>query len=82
MFGNPCEILEINKIAKKHKLFLSEDALMRMVQNNKKVGNLSDISVFSCHQRKNLSAGKGLIVSKTKSIDKKIYKLRSFGKKT
>ena len=84
MFGNPCEILEINKIAKKHKLFLIEDASHAHGSkiNNKKVGNLSDISVFSCHQRKNLSAGEGgLIVSKTKSIDKKIYKLRSFGEK-
>lgn len=84
MFGNPCEILEIKRIAKKHKLFLIEDASHAHGSkiNNKKVGNLSDISVFSCHQRKNLSAGEGgLIVSKTKSIDKKIYKLRSFGEK-
>ena len=26
MFGNPCKILEIKKIAKKYKLFLIEDA--------------------------------------------------------
>lgn len=84
MFGNPCEILKIKRIAKKYKIFLIEDASHAHGSkiNNKKVGNLSDISVFSCHQRKNLSAGEGgLIVSKTKSIDNKIYKLRSFGEK-
>ncbi len=84
MFGNPCKISKIKKIAKKYKLYLIEDASHShgSTINNKKVGNFSDISVFSCHQRKNLSAGEGgLVVSKKKIIDNKIYKLRSFGDK-
>ena len=61
MFGNPCKILEIKKIGKKNKLYLIEDASHAhgSTINKKKIGNFSDISVFSCHQRKNLSAGEG-----------------------
>lgn len=84
MFGNPCKISQIKKIAEKNKLYLIEDASHAhgSTLNQKKVGNFSDISVFSCHQRKNLSAGEGgLVVSKKKIIDNKIYKLRSFGDK-
>jgi len=82
MFGNPCKVLDIKKIAKKNKIYLIEDASHAhgSTIKNKKVGNFSDIAVFSCHQRKNLSAGEGgLIISKSKKIDDKIYKLRSFG---
>lgn len=84
MFGHPCKIDEIKKIAKKNKLYLIEDASHAhgSTFKNKKIGNFSDIAVFSVHQRKNLSAGEGaLVVSKTKYIDNKIYKLRSFGEK-
>ena len=82
MFGNPCKIEEIQKIAKKRKLYLIEDASHAhgSTIKNKKVGNFSDIAVFSVHQRKNLSAGEGgVVISKNKNLDKKIYKLRSFG---
>ena len=84
MFGHPCKIGEIKKIAKKNKLYLIEDASHAhgSMIKNKKIGNFSDIAVFSVHQRKNVSAGEGaLVVSKSKSIDNKIYKLRSFGEK-
>lgn len=82
MFGNPCKIDKIKKIAKRYKIFLIEDSSHSHGSRfkNKNVGNFSDIAVFSCHQRKNLSAGEGgLIVSKNKILDNKIYKLRSFG---
>jgi dTDP-4-amino-4,6-dideoxygalactose transaminase len=82
MFGNPCKIREIKQIANKYKIKLIEDASHAhgSTFNKKKIGNFSDIAVFSCHQRKNLSAGEGgLIISKNKSLDNRIYKLRSFG---
>ena len=84
MFGNPCKINQIKKIANKYNIYLIEDASHAHGAefNKKKVGNFSDIAVFSCHQRKNLSAGEGgLIVSKNALLDKRIYKLRSFGEK-
>ena len=82
MFGNPCKIEQIQKIAKKHGIYLIEDASHSHGAKfkKKKVGNFSDIAVFSCHQRKNLSAGEGgLVVCKNKFLDDRIYKLRSFG---
>jgi dTDP-4-amino-4,6-dideoxygalactose transaminase len=82
MFGNPCKIKEIKKLASKNKIYLIEDSSHShgSKYKNKNCGNFSDISVFSVHQRKNLCAGEGgLITSKKKNIDNKIYKLRSFG---
>ena len=84
MFGNPCKIDQIKKIANKYKIYLIEDASHAHGAefNKKKVGNFSDIAVFSCHQRKNLSSGEGgLVISKNALLDKRIYKLRSFGEK-
>ena len=82
MFGNPCKIKEIKKIANKKNIYLIEDSSHAhgSKYQNKNCGNFSDISVFSVHQRKNLCAGEGgLIISRKKNIDKKIYQLRSFG---
>ncbi len=84
LFGNPCRVKEIQKIAKKYNLFLIEDASHAIGSeiNGKKCGNFSDISVMSLHQRKNLCAGEGgIVISKNKVLDKRIYQLRSFGHK-
>jgi len=84
MFGNPCKVDQIKKVANKYNIYLIEDASHAHGAefNKKKVGNFSDIAVFSCHQRKNLSAGEGgLVISKNKFLDNRIYKLRSFGEK-
>jgi len=84
MFGNPCKIDQIKKIANKYKIYLIEDASHAHGAkfNNVKVGNFSDIAVFSCHQRKNLSSGEGgLVICKNKKLDKRIHQLRSFGEK-
>ena len=82
--GMPCNLNEIQKIAKKYNLFLIEDASHAIGSeiNGKKCGNFSDISVMSLHQRKNLCAGEGgIVISKNKVLDKRIYQLRSFGHK-
>jgi len=84
MFGNPCKIKKIQSIAKKYKLFLIEDASHAhgSTYHGKKIGNFSDIAVFSVHQRKNLSCGEGgIVICKKKNIGQKVYKLRSFGEK-
>lgn len=84
MFGNPCKIKKIQSIAKKYKLYLIEDASHAhgATYDGKKIGNFSDVAVFSAHQRKNLSCGEGgIVVSKKENIGREIYKLRSFGAK-
>tara|TARA_A100001015_G_C15021922_1_gene728457 strand:- start:649 stop:1839 length:1191 start_codon:yes stop_codon:yes gene_type:complete len=81
-FGYSCEIDKISKLAKENNIKLIEDASHAhgMFLNGIHAGNFGDIGVFSLHQRKSLCVGDGgIIVTKNKSIEKKIRKLRSFG---
>lgn len=58
IFGNPCDMVAINRIAKKHGLFVIEDmcqAIGAEIQD-KKVGNWSDIACLSFFLTKNLGA--------------------------
>ena len=59
--GHPCDMDAINKIAKKHKLFVLEDAAHSCGSKykNKMVGSLTDITSFSFHAVKNLATGDG-----------------------
>lgn len=66
IFGNPCDMEAINKIAKKHKLFVIEDACQAIGSSikDKKIGGLSDIACFSFFPTKNLGcAGDGGIIT-------------------
>ena len=45
--GNPCDMIKINKIAKKYNLFILEDGANPRSKNWKKhVGNFGDAGVF------------------------------------
>jgi perosamine synthetase len=59
--GHPCDMDAINKIAKKHKLFVLEDAAHSCGSKykGKMVGSLTDITSFSFHAVKNLATGDG-----------------------
>ena len=62
IFGNPCDMDNINIIAKKHSLFVIEDAAQAIgaEYKGKKIGTLSDIACFSFFPTKNLGcAGDG-----------------------
>ncbi len=66
IFGNPCDMKEINRIAKKHNLFVIEDACQAIGASieDKKIGSLSDIACFSFFPTKNLGcAGDGGIIT-------------------
>lgn len=56
LFGNPCKMDKINEIAKKHNLFVVEDAAQAINSEykGKKVGNLGDVACFSFFPTKNL----------------------------
>ena len=54
--GNPCEMTAINEIAKKHGVFVLEDAAQAIdaIYDGKKVGSLGHAAAFSLHPLKNL----------------------------
>lgn len=65
LHGRPCKMDEISKIAKKHKLYIVEDAAhaVEARYKGKKVGNIGDITVFSFYATKNLATGEGGMVT-------------------
>lgn len=85
MFGSPAPIKEILKIAKKHKLFVIEDACQAHggEYDGKKLGSFGDISVFSFYPSKNLGAygDGGAICTNKKTVYKKLMMLRNYGQR-
>lgn len=81
--GYPCDIKNINKICKKHKILLIEDAAESFGAelDGQKIGTFSDISVFSFCQNKIISTGEGGAIATNKlSIQKKIKQIISHGR--
>lgn len=81
-FGLACDIEAIMEIAKKHKLYVIEDAACALgaAQNGKLVGTFGDVGSFSFHPRKNITSGEGgLIVTKNHQLAKTIKTLRNHG---
>ena len=83
LFGLPSEMDDIIKIAKKHKLFLIEDAAQAhgAKYKGKKVGSFG-VGCFSFYSTKNMTTGEGgMITTNSKSIYEKLLLLRSHGMK-
>ena len=59
--GVSCNMDEINSIAKKHKLFVVEDAAQGVMSSykGKALGTISDFGCYSFHETKNYSMGEG-----------------------
>jgi dTDP-4-amino-4,6-dideoxygalactose transaminase len=86
--GYPENILEFEKIKKKYKCFLIEDACHAFGAQYKSKKNIyhvgsckhSDISVFSFHPVKTITSGEGgCVTTNNKFLAKKIFLLRSHG---
>ena len=81
-FGNPSGFRKINKIAKKNKIPLIEDAACAIGSKikTKYVGEESFLSCFSFHQKKILNTGEGGMISSNNSrIFKKILLKTNLG---
>ncbi|MCX7998949.1 MAG: aminotransferase class I/II-fold pyridoxal phosphate-dependent enzyme, partial [Leptospiraceae bacterium] len=80
--GVPCEMDTILEIAKKHNLYVIEDAAhsIRSTYKGKETGTLGDFGCFSFHDTKNLSCGEGgaLIINKVE-YEKKMEIIREKG---
>ncbi len=59
--GQPCDLDEINEIAKAHNLKVLEDAAHSLpaTYKGKKIGTISDVTCFSFYATKTLSTGEG-----------------------
>ena len=80
--GHPCEMNKILRLAKKHKLLVIEDAAHALgaKYKNKKIGSLSDMTMFSFHPVKSITTGEGgAILTSNKKYYEQIVKLRSHG---
>ena len=65
LFGAPLDYERLNQIKQKHGVYIIEDAACSIgsIYQNIKVGNLSDITVFSLHPRKFISTGEGGVIT-------------------
>jgi len=82
IFGNPCDIKGLRKIAKQAGIYLIFDAAHAYGSKykGKKIGTLADIEVFSFSGTKVVtSAEGGMIVSKTKDSADKARCIRNYG---
>jgi len=82
VFGNPCNIDEIERIAKKHNLKVIYDAAHAIGSkyNNKSILEFGDISATSMHATKilNSAEGGGCITNNNK-LTEKLKRIRFFG---
>ncbi len=83
--GLPCDMHSISSIAKKHNAIIIEDAshaLGGSYEDGGKIGNckFSDMTIFSLHPVKGVTAGEGgIITTNNKSLYKAVKNLRSHG---
>jgi len=83
IFGQPCDMDEINKIAKRYNLKVIEDACQAIGSEykGKKIGTLGDIACFSFFPTKNLGCygDGGMIVTNNDNVASICRALRSHG---
>lgn len=80
LFGHPCEIAPILKIAKDYGLKIIEDCAQSCgaEYKNRKVGSYGDLSIFSFNVGKNLCCfGGGMLVSNDDYLGNKINNIRT-----
>ena len=80
--GHPADMDAIKSIAKRHKLFIVEDAshAAGSKYKGKMIGGLSDLGCFSFHAVKNLAtADGGMVTTNDDGLAKKIKNLRWLG---
>ncbi len=81
--GNPSEMDEIIKLAKKHGAFVVEDAAQAhgSIYKDKKVGAIGDVGVFSFQSSKLMTAGEGgIILTNNKELYERIWSIHHVGR--
>ncbi len=83
LYGSMTDLDRLQKICKKHKLFLIEDCAHQhgSFWRGKGVGSFGDVSAWSFQESKVLSCGEGgFNMCKTKEVFYKLYSLRNCGR--
>jgi len=81
-FGLACDIASVCALAKKHNLFVIEDAACALgaTQNDQPVGSFGDFGSFSLHPRKSITSGEGgIITTNSPAFEQKLRQLRNHG---
>lgn len=83
--GIPCDLDQLNRICKKKKLHLIEDAAHAFgtKYKNNYIGTIGDVGIFSLHPRKtfHVLGDGGLVITNNTKLYKKILLLRNHGLK-
>jgi perosamine synthetase len=83
LYGNVCDMDRIMNIAKRHNLYVIEDAAegLGSVYKGKKCGSIGDIGVFSFHGTKTMTTGEGgALVTNNEFIFKNASVLNEHGR--
>jgi dTDP-4-amino-4,6-dideoxygalactose transaminase len=82
--GNPCDMESIMDMARRHRLYVVEDAAHApgAEYQGKKCGTIGDLGCFSFFSNKNIVTGEGgLVFTRNKHLAEKIRTMRSHGMK-
>lgn len=82
LYGLPADMKKISALAKKHHLFVIEDAAQAHGAkiNSRIVGSFGDLAAFSFYPTKNMTTGEGgIITTNNANLAKKIKILRNHG---
>jgi perosamine synthetase len=80
--GQPCDYLELKKIADEYQLTLISDACHSLggSQNSVPVGNLADLNCFSFHPVKPITTGEGgMVTTNSENFANRLKRFRSHG---
>lgn len=80
IYGLPCDMDPINKIAKKHNLWVIEDSAEALGSeyHGRRTGSLADCAIFSLYANKTITTGEGgVITTNNAEIAKKAKLLRA-----
>ncbi len=83
--GYPCDIDEILAVARRHQLWLVEDAAHApgALYKNRKAGTFGDVACFSFFANKNIATGEGgMLVTDRDDLAEKVRLMRSHGMTT
>ena len=82
IYGHPCEMNELKKIAKENNIFLIEDCAEAFgsLYHKKHVGTFGDISTFSFYGNKTITAGEGgMVITNDETLHDRAYHLKMHG---